>query len=203
MTAQNPYSVPFDLTGLTDKGAEIPIAPGPAERAAIAKWLGAVGLDSLRAKVRLKRLSEDRIRYEASYSAGIVQQCVVTLDPVPSHLEAEIARDFRLSAVSRHKKPSLLARSHLIANLDEEDEETLEGTVLDLAAPLLEEISLALDPYPRAQGVAFSPVKDEAAEPPSPAESPFAILGQLKGRDAAHDAARAKKSKNPAKNRGR
>ncbi len=201
MTAPNLYSLPFDLIGLTDKGAEISIAPGPPERAAIAKWLGAVGLDSLRATVRLKRLSEDRIRYEASYSAGIVQQCVVTLDPVPSRLEAEFTRDFRLKASPRHKKPSL-DRSHLIANLDEEEVETLEGTVLDLAVPLLEEIGLALDPYPRAQGVAFSPVQDEAAEPPSPAESPFAILGRLKGMDAAHDAAKAKKPKNPAKNRG-
>ncbi len=201
MNAQSPYSVSFDVIGLTDKGAEIPIAPGPPERAAIAKWLGASGLDSLRATVRLKRLSEGRIRYEAFYSADIVQQCVVTLDPVPSHLEAEFTRDFRLTGTPRHKKSSV-PRPHMIADLDEEDEEKLEGTVLDLAAPLLEEIGLALDPYPRAQGVAFSPVQDEVAEPPSPAESPFAILGQLKGRDAAHDAAKSKKPKNPAKNRG-
>jgi hypothetical protein len=200
MTTQSPYSVSFDVIGLTDKGAEIPIVPSPQERAAIAKWLGVSGLDSLRATVRLKRLSEDRIRYEASYSADIVQQCVVTLDPVPSHQEAEFARDFRLTAAPRYKKPSV-PRPHLIADLDEEDEETLEGTVLDLAAPLLEEIGLALDPYPRAKGVAFSPVQDEAAAP-SPAESPFAILGQLKGMDAAQDAAKAKKPKNPAKNRG-
>ena len=49
---------------------------------------------------------------------------------------------------------------------------------VDLAAPLLEELTLALDPYPRAPGVAFAALKDEAA----PTANPFAVLAKLKAR---------------------
>jgi hypothetical protein len=45
-----------------------------------------------------------------------------------------------------------------------------------LAAPLLEEVSLALDPYPKAPGAAF----EVLPEPIEPAENPFAVLEALK-----------------------
>jgi hypothetical protein len=41
---------------------------------------------------------------------------------------------------------------------------------------VLEELNLALDPYPRAPGVTFEAPKDE----PKAAESPFAVLAKLK-----------------------
>ena len=49
----------------------------------------------------------------------------------------------------------------------------------DLAAPLLEEFLLALDPYPRAPGVVFE--SPETGEVPPP--NPFAVLKALKGKD--------------------
>ena len=61
---------------------------------------------------------------------------------------------------------------------DEDTPEVLSGTLIDLAAPLLEELSLGLDPYPRAKGVTFESPKDEA----EPEETPFAVLAKLKQR---------------------
>ena len=53
--------------------------------------------------------------------------------------------------------------------------EEIDSLHYDLAAPLIEEFILGLDPYPRAPGVAFQPPEGEGA-----AESPFAVLKGLK-----------------------
>ena len=182
MTTQTPYAVPFDLGGLSDRGAEVRIEPGAGERASISEWLGVMSVDALTATVRLTRLRDDRYRYEAQFAADVVQACVVTLTPVPSHLTSEFSREFRMEGRSSSRKmPD--ARSWTLANLDEEEPEALQGSVLDLATPVLEELSLALDPYPRAPGAAFEPASEEK----SPGESPFAVLAKLKlkpGREA-------------------
>ena len=46
----------------------------------------------------------------------------------------------------------------------------------DVAAPLLEELVLAIDPYPRAPGVEF----ETPQEPAETRENPFAALKSLK-----------------------
>jgi uncharacterized metal-binding protein YceD (DUF177 family) len=180
MRTQFPYSVTFDLNTLSDRVVELSIEPGPSERAAIAEWLDAAGIEALTASVRLKRLGEDRFRYEARYCADVVQRCVVTLDPVHSHLEAEFAREYRIGSALPVRK-ARLARSHVIADLNEEDVEELDGPVLDIAAPLIEEIGLALDPYPRAPGAAFAAAgTDVESETVTRGDNPFAILSRLK-----------------------
>ena len=50
------------------------------------------------------------------------------------------------------------------------------GLRYDLAVPVLEELVLAIDPYPRASGVAFEAPQDDADSP----VHPFAALKQLK-----------------------
>ena len=64
---------------------------------------------------------------------------------------------------------------------DDDDPELLDQPVLDLAGPLLEELSLALDPYPRAPGASF----EVPPEPQAAAENPFAVLEKLKKAPAA------------------
>ena len=59
---------------------------------------------------------------------------------------------------------------------DDDAPEMIEGHKYDLAAPLLEELSLAIDPYPKEEGEVFAAEDDPAAKP----ESPFAVLKQLK-----------------------
>ncbi len=60
--------------------------------------------------------------------------------------------------------------------LESEDRETLENTSLDLAAPLLEELALAIDPYPKMPGARF----EGGTRENSSSESPFAVLRTLK-----------------------
>ena len=61
--------------------------------------------------------------------------------------------------------------------LQEDDKpEEIDSLHYDLAAPLIEEFVLAIDPYPRAPGVAFEGPQEAQDRP----ESPFAVLKGLK-----------------------
>ena len=61
---------------------------------------------------------------------------------------------------------------------DDDVPEELDSPRYDLAAPLLEELSLALDPYPRAPGEDFKAPEQPGGEIPNP----FAVLKKLKDR---------------------
>jgi uncharacterized metal-binding protein YceD (DUF177 family) len=177
-----PFSLWFDLGGVSDAGTEITLSPTDAERAAIADWLGVETLNPLKATIRLSRVGDDEYAYGASFVAEIVQACVVTLEPVPSHLTGEFRRLFKVmprpGGGRRRRAPAAAApaASVELSGLEDDEPELIEGTSIDLAAPILEEVSLALDPYPRAPGVAFESPQEEK----SPADSPFAVLERLK-----------------------
>jgi uncharacterized metal-binding protein YceD (DUF177 family) len=119
---------------------------------------------------------EEGAKYLLAYAleAEVTQACVVTLEPVASRIERSFGRELHFRGTGRHaaETPSTLEISP-----DEGDEvEEIESLHFDLTAPVLEELLLALDPYPRRPGVAFDPGEEGAARP----ESPFAALKSLK-----------------------
>ena len=61
------------------------------------------------AVVKLTRAASDRYLYNGHFAADVVQACVVTLEPVPAHLEGDFERTFRLAPVAhgvrRGRKP--------------------------------------------------------------------------------------------------
>ena len=173
---QPPFHHAFELGSLSERGAEIRLAPDAAERARIAEWLGALDVPRLEATVRLQRAGDDLYSYDAELTAEVVQACVVTLEPVPSTHAAHVQRRYRVAASKTARRAQ--TEVSVDAGDDEEAPEALSGTALDIAAPVLEELSLALDPYPRAPGVTFEPPKEE----PKPGDNPFAILAKLKQR---------------------
>ena len=176
MKPKAPFAVNFDLGTLTDKGAELTLAPNEAERAAIAGCLGIEAVDGLRAVVQLARGGTDIYSYEASFEADVVQTCVVSLDLVPAHLTGEFRRIFRVVSSLEHRKAGPKAGGEILAGEDEEPD-VLDSYTADLAVPLLDELSLSLEPYPRARGAAFAVPEDAS----SSEDNPFAVLRVLKG----------------------
>jgi len=169
-----PFVHSVELGSLSERGAELRLAPDGAERARIAEWLGALEVPSFEATVRLERAADDLYLYDADFTAQVVQACVVTLEPVPSTHAARVSRRYRVVAPKTARRAQ---RDIAAAGGDDEDApEVLSGTVLDIAAPVLEELSLALDPYPRAPGVTFELPKEES----TPSDNPFAVLAKLK-----------------------
>lgn len=168
-----PFSRHYDLGALrTSRQESVSIVPSEKERDALAPWAEIERVDGFTAELVLTRRSASRFSIAGRFSAAIVQNCVVTLEPVPAIIEREFVRELLLispvrGAIAKELQPPL--------ETSDASEEEIESLDYDLAAPLLEEFSLAVDPYPRAPGVHFEPPRDEA-----PPESPFAALKGLK-----------------------
>src|SRR5258708_23861926 len=165
-----PFLRMYDLGDLGRAGDAVAIRLTGADLARMAQWAEVDAIGRFEATVDLTKISSNRFGYRAALTCDVVQSCVVTLEPVHSHFEREFSRELHFAG----HRPRLEARPEVLtlAAADDEAPEEIESLDFDLARPLLEEFSLALDPYPRAPGVAFEP---PAAEAP-PAESPFAPL---------------------------
>jgi len=164
----------YDLNRLSEAGYEAAIELGPDELAKLAQWVDVIGVNTFEGRVSLTRLSSTRFNYAAELKAEIVQACTVTLEPVLASISLDFTRELHL--VPQVKKMIDYSGELSVAAGEDDMPEEIDSTRFDLAAPLLEEFSLAIDPYPRAPGVAFD--APEAAK--DDRENPFAILGKLK-----------------------
>ncbi|HSC19195.1 MAG TPA: hypothetical protein VLC74_09790 [Rhizomicrobium sp.] len=167
-----PFSRIYDLADLSDAGDEVVIMPDAEQRARLAEWAGVDAVDSFEARVTLRRCAASRFDYAAALAADIVQSCVVSLQPVRSHLKLDVSRALHLSKFPASAKIA----PHELAPASDENPEEIENSHYDLVAPLLEEFALAIDPYPRAPGVVFEAPSDGDAT-----ENPFAVLKGLMG----------------------
>lgn len=162
----------YNLASLGRAGDEVRVSAPGEELVRIARWAKVRSLASFEATVELRMLSPERFRYDALLKCEIVQDCVVTLEPVRTVIERKIHRELHLTD-SKKFDPEVVVD----ANAEDDDvREEIQSPRYDLAAPLLEELALAIDPYPRAPGVAFAPPDAPEVRP----ESPFAVLKKLK-----------------------
>ncbi|HUO91352.1 MAG TPA: DUF177 domain-containing protein [Rhizomicrobium sp.] len=171
---QPPIERLYDLNRLSEAGYETTIALGPEERQKLAAFAEVSAVNRFEGRVSLRRTSATRFAYTAHLEAEIVQACAVTLEPVSSSISMDFTRALHLVP---HVRKTVDFSGELAPGAgDDEVPEEIDNSRYDLAGPLLEEFSLAIDPYPRAPGVAFNPPEDAQDRP----ESPFAVLGKLK-----------------------
>ncbi len=169
--AQQPeFSRPVEVAEVGAEGLRLEIVAVAAERAALARRFGLVGLDRLTAAATIAPVSRTLFRVEARFEAEAIQTCVVTLDPVPARLSVSF------SALFGEGGPGL--RALLASGEDEDEPEPIEGGAIDLGETVAQHLVLSLDPYPRKPGASLPPqdAPDEAAG------KPFAGLEALKTR---------------------
>jgi hypothetical protein len=164
----------YDLSDLSEAGADVTLSTTEEQRTKLAQWAGVDAVEAFVARVTLQRRSANRFAYDAKLMADILQSCVVTLDPVHSHLDVTVERSLHLVKVPSSAQIS----PHELSPGTEEGAEEIQDPRYDIAGPVLEEFALAIDPYPRAPGVVF-----EAPADSRPPESPFAALKSLKTGD--------------------
>jgi len=169
-----PFVRIYDLGDLGRAGDVVAIALKDSDLKRLAQWAELDTVTSFEAVVDLKRISANRFGYNARLSSEIVQSCVVTLEPVRSRIDREFTRELHL-VDHRHREAK--GEALTLAAADDEAPEEIESLDYDIVGPLLEEFSLAIDPYPRAPGVTFESPADKA-----PIEGPFAALKALKQR---------------------
>ncbi|MES2471906.1 MAG: DUF177 domain-containing protein [Pseudomonadota bacterium] len=182
MTDPLPLSQIYNLARLGNAGDTVQVSADETQRADIARWAGVLSLESFSAQVEVRKLAPTRFGLSYVLKADVTQACVVTLEPVPALLEHSFSRELEFTGQTVRRKPAQAKSGAesvtevVVDSLEDEGPEEIESLHYDLAAPLLEEFVLALEPYPRRPGVAFEPPSD-GLEPP---ESPFAVLKGLK-----------------------
>jgi uncharacterized metal-binding protein YceD (DUF177 family) len=162
MTAASEFSRPVEISRLSEGGTEMAIAATPAECAALARRFSLLALDRLEAALRLEWVAGRLLRLEATLSAEVVQACVVTLEPVRSGIEDRFVLLYGPAAET----------SDVMLREDEEVVEPIVDGRVDLGEAVAQQLSLAIDPFPRAPG---------APAPAAPGEgmtSPFAALAK-------------------------
>jgi len=143
-----------------------------------------VAIDALRADCRLRPVAGGMIELTASFDAKVVQECVVTLEPVPAEVHGSFDQRYALD-------PAVL-RSFTDGEEEfdpdaDDPPEALEAGAIDLGEAVAQQLAVTLDPYPRAPGVDFPGAvvgedgPDAAGEASAPRKvNPFAALEKLK-----------------------
>ena len=153
-------------------GRELSLAPDTGEREAVAAFLELTGIEAL--KVTLRALPfRGGVRVEGRLTAEIVQQSVVSLEPVRQSIDEPIDRVFLPGGDKAFAAP---ADAEVFVDLSGEDlPDRFEGGEADLSDLIIETLALAVDPYPRAEGEVGDYVEDK----PDEDESPFSGLKSL------------------------
>ena len=170
------FSRPMALDRVSTTQHREEIVATDKERAALAERFNLLSLDRLTASFSLKRARKDLVRVKGRVSADLVQACVVTLDPIPAHIEEKFEVDYLEGA-----QPAV-ADLELDVEGAEAPEPAPDGWI-DLGELAAEQLGLAIDPYPRKPDAAI-PAEwqaEAAAEPAASARpNPFAALEKLK-----------------------
>ncbi len=154
------------------------LIPDRAALDRIAGYLGLESLSSMRFKGHIQPRKKENWRIEARLTAKLAQACVISLTPVSEQVDEQIERDLH----PQHQAKDLLEAE--IA-LNAEDGPDYFEDQIDLAAMALEQLALALDPYPRAPDAAMEVERFAApgVTPLSDADlKPFAKLADLKAK---------------------
>lgn len=157
------------------------IIPDDAGRKAVASALDLLDLRKLRMTGQIEAQGPTDWRLTADLGATIVQACAITLAPVTTRIDEKFSRSF----IRDFSFPEG-------AEAEMPDDDTVEAIpdVIDLDQILLEALSLALPPFPRAPDADLGQLTYTEAGKAAMSDDdakPFAGLGALRDALAAKD----------------
>lgn len=170
---------------IANEARDFNIRPEPKDLPALAEALDVLSVQSVQASMTLHRTKKS-IRVRGYVKAVVIQNCVVSLEPVRQRLNEEIDRTYVASRDEVEQVfKNMNANREMMIDPDEIDPpEVIENGRLDLAAIALEHVILGIDLYPRAKGADVSSslalAGDGVSAEESARESPFAALAELK-----------------------
>lgn len=181
------FSFPVDVTSLPPVGRHYAIKADEAARARVAMRLGLQDVSALTASFELMPRAGGLVKVTGSVEASVTQTCVVTLAPLPAAVKEGVEvtfSTFPLKPAPKSKAAKAEDDDEELLALGEDDppEEALDGLV-DLGELAVEYMALGLEPYPRAPGASFEGSVWAGKGEKAQAESPFAVLAQLKKKE--------------------
>ncbi len=139
------FSREIDLGALPESGKRFSFEATKEERAAVARRLGVPAVAALRGEARVAA-TRSRIDVEGRIDATLVRECVASLE----HVEETVADAFKVEFLRR--EPEAAPDADDDAWLDAP--EVWEHEQLDVGELLVQQVSLAMDPFPRKEGAA-------------------------------------------------
>lgn len=173
---QAEFSRPVAVDRVGDTELVEEIAASEAERTALAERFGWLSMDRLTATVRLRRLKPGLIRVSGRYAAELEQPCVVTLAPVPAHVEGAFSELYGEGGAEDGDAAG-------IAPTEEEPPEPIVAGRIDIGEAVVQQLAVTLDPYPRAPDASLPEGLTDSARDGGAAGrngNPFAVLERLK-----------------------
>lgn len=173
------FSRPLRAESVHMRGRTERLTATPAECAALAARFDILAVSSLTAQIELRPHRRDGLALSGHLVADVVQACVVSLEPVPAHIEVDFERVFEPGAEDPNESFSV---DDLFDPDAEDPPEPLIDGIVDLGEVVAEELALSLDPYPRAPDAEIpAQYRDTDEEDPAQARAgdthrPFAVL---------------------------
>lgn len=165
-----------------------------AECASLAERFGITAVRNLEADAVLRRKGRnDLIRLEGRFTAEVVQPCVVTLEPVTEAVEESFELRFTLDPRKAQGESETSGAPDVVIDPEAEDPpELVDPGGIDVGEVIAQQLSVAINPYPRLPGATLeqevlsagpdaAKAEGTEAEEEKPAkENPFAVLKTLK-----------------------
>ena len=157
-------------------GRPFRVSASPEECREIAGRFDLLAVDSLLAEGALFPEADGRrVRLEGRLIADVVQTCVVSLDPVPAHIDVPFERLYGWDAGGERTDEG----DEVFLDLDDElPVERLTADTLDVGEATAEQLALELDPYPRKPGALFTGCDLGGGETGDSAPGSLAALGR-------------------------
>ena len=166
MTPEFSRNIRAHEIGVTERVEAVEATPD--ERAALMRRFDLLSLDTLSARLALRR-EAGGIRVRGTVTAHGAQPCALSGEPVAFTLDEPV--DLRFTETQ-----SVAGEDVELSDADL-DTLPLDGDDLDLGEAAAQSLGLALDPYPRAPGAkAAVPVIPEDNVVPLKRPNPFAVL---------------------------
>ena len=167
------FSHSVSVNDIPAAGRRFHIEADEEDRRRLTAELGIVEIAKLAADIEIRPGEGRTFAVRGTIDAAVVQTDVVTLEPVAQIVSEEI--DMRLVPAERHDAGTKRRVEPPATGVEEPD--VYRNGRIDLGAIASEHLAMALDPYPRGEGVEFSPHLEDGSEAKA---SPFAVLKGLK-----------------------
>ena len=163
------------VDALPTEGKRFSVETDAGERQSVATLMKVEEVVRLDARLTARRF-RGGVEVSGELFAEVIQNSVVSLEPLHQQIEETISRVFM--PVSKRTRGDVTNGEIVFSYDDADPPDTYAGPVIDLTDFLLESLALAIEPYPRRP--------DETLEVPQEDDgedvSPFVALEVLKGK---------------------
>lgn len=175
-----PFSYPVKVGHVSANAVAVHVEADARELEGLAELWDVLTVKSLKADLQIARWKKDGIRLKGRVEAEIVQECVVTLEPV----ESKIDETFEQIFVPEGSKLARIVTSEtaeMVLDPDGPDlPEAFTGDTIDAGVVVAEFAALAIDPYPRKADINFKDHIESDPTDKSQKPNPFAALKDWK-----------------------